>query len=272
MLAMRSATPRWRRARTTGVVVVLALALSCDLTVSLKGLDGGCPPTRGPSQVMITSGSSPFCVDSTEVTNTDYAQFIASGFVLPASEVRDGCEGLADSTPSAGWPPLSGEGNFPVSNVNWCQAYAYCAWAGKRLCGEIGGGPLAVVNQSVASDSQWLNACSLDGKRTYPYGDTFTSTACGGQAAGTQQPDIVASQAGCVGSVAGLHDMSGNVWEWTDACGAPLPNDAGAAGAFCSAMGGAFDSTQEELECTGQRNWTRSNGAANIGIRCCLDL
>jgi len=42
--------------------------------------------------------------------------------------------------------------------------------------------------------------------------------------------------------------------------------------AFCDAMGGAFDSTQTELECVGERNWTRNAGAANIGIRCCLDL
>jgi hypothetical protein len=27
-----------------------------------------------------------------------------------------------------------------------------------------------------------------------------------------------------------------------------------------------------ELACTGERNWTRSSGAMNIGIRCCEDL
>jgi formylglycine-generating enzyme required for sulfatase activity len=65
--------------------------------------------------------------------------------------------------------------------------------------------------------------------------------------------------------------MSGNVWEWTDTCSGAIP-PATAATAFCDAMGGAFDSTETELECVGERNWARNAGAANIGIRCCLDL
>jgi hypothetical protein len=36
----------------------------------------------------------------------------------------------------------AGSGNFPITNVDWCDAYAYCAGIGKRLCGKIGGGTL----------------------------------------------------------------------------------------------------------------------------------
>ncbi|MGD0526911.1 MAG: SUMF1/EgtB/PvdO family nonheme iron enzyme [Polyangiaceae bacterium] len=262
---MRRPESRSHRARAAVVVGVVAVACSCDLTVSLGGLEGGCPRTQGPSQVMITSGSSPFCIDTTEVTNAEYTQFVGSGFTLSGSGIPDGCGTLTGTTPGGTWPYPSGEDDFPVTNVNWCQAYAYCQWAGKRLCGQIGGGSLANSYDTNATYSQWLNACSGGGALTYPYGDTFEQGTCGGQAAGSMIA-IVGSSPACVGSVAGLFDMSGNVWEWTDACGT------GGATAFCDAMGGAFDSVQAELECVGERNWTRNAGANDIGLRCCLDL
>jgi sulfatase modifying factor 1 len=266
--------PHRARAALTFALALLLLALvlaasHCDLAVSLSGLEGGCPPTRGPGQVKITSGGSPFCIDTTEVTNAQYRQFAQSGFTLSGGAIPDGCQGLTGSALSMS--PASGTDDFPVVNVNWCQAYEFCAWAGKRLCGQIGGGALDSMLDTNAKQSQWLNACSDGGRLTYPYGNTFSAMACGGMADDTTMPAIVASQPGCVGSVGGLYDMSGNVWEWTDACG-NAPAGGTAAMAFCDAMGGAFDSMTSELECVGERNWTRNAGAGNIGFRCCLDL
>ena len=273
---MRGPESRSHRARPASLVLVpllplaavVAVVSSCDLAVSLDGLEGGCPPTHGPSQAKVTSGSSPFCIDTTEVTNAQYEEFVAAGFALTAEAgtgIPDGCEQLTGTTPGGTWPYPPGEDDFPVTNVNWCQAYAYCEWAGKRLCGQIGGGSLAPTYFDDATFSQWLNACSQNGGLTYPYGQTFDSTTCGGQAAGSMIGNV-ASRPQCVGPVPGVFDMSGNVWEWTDTCGT------GGATAFCDAMGGAFDSIQTELECVGERNWTRNAGANNIGIRCCLDL
>src|SRR5439155_10410827 len=136
-----------------------------------------------------------------------------------------------------------------------------CAWAGKRLCGRIGGGALAVgPPEHDATQSQWFDACSMGGTLPYPYGDTFDANACSGPL-GT-----VGARARCVGGYAGIYDMSGSVWEWNDACDSAKPDS------FCHAYGGAFDSTAEELACgAAPRPWTRNAGAVNIGIRCCLD-
>ena len=271
---MRRLAPRLRRVGAVGFVALGALASNCDAAVNLGGLEGGCPPMRGASQVKVTSGSAPFCVNTTEATNAQYAAFVASGFTIAEAAPPGVCTTVPPSTtPGGTWPAPSGEENFPVINVNWCQAYAYCQWAGKRLCGQIGGGPLASVNFSYPQYSQWLNACTLGGARTYPYGNAFENVCSGNVNGGPTQLEIVASHPGCVGAFPGVFDMSGSVWEWTDTCDSPIPPNTDPAGAFCYTMGGAFDSlTPAQLECVSERNWTRSASAGNIGIRCCLDL
>ena len=181
---------------------------------------------RGASQVKVTSGSSPFCIDTTEATNGQYAAFVASrlhgrGGGMPPEAV---CTSVpASTTPSGTWPAPAGEENFPVVNVSWCQAYAFCQWAGKRLCGQIGGGPLASVNFTFPQDSQWLNACTDGGGRTYPYGNDFEDVCNENVDGGPSQLAIVGSHPGCVGAFSGVYDMTGNVWEWTDACSLPIP-------------------------------------------------
>jgi formylglycine-generating enzyme required for sulfatase activity len=226
--------------------------------------------------VKVTTGSSPFCIDTTEATNAQYAQFVASGFTIaragPPAGTCDDVPGTALAV-----PPPSGEDDYPVVNVNWCQAYAFCKWAGKRLCGAIAGGALPNASFSDPTQSQWLNACTAGRPLTrapgepptsgYPYGPTFEPTTCGGQAADSTLQSVFYYPS-CLGGSPGIHQMSGNAWEWTDSCGDQTPADT----AFCDTMGGGFDSTQAELECVGERPWIRNAGAANIGIRCCLDL
>jgi sulfatase modifying factor 1 len=263
----RSPSPVTRRASALALFGALAVSLtsSCDVAVSLAGLEGGCPPTRGALTVKVTSASGAYCIDSTETTNAQYERFFASGFALAADAIPAGCPPTIDPTPSNNWPYDPGDDDFPVDDVNWCQAYSFCAWAGKRLCGQIGGRALAPVNSTNAVFSQWFNACSKGGALTYPYGDTFASSTCGGQAAGSDRA-LVHSHPDCEGGFPGIFDMSGSVWEWTDVCASADP------GAFCDTMGGAYDSTESELGCIGERNWTRSSAANNIGIRCCQDL
>jgi hypothetical protein len=56
-----------------------------------------------------------------------------------------------------------------VVYVDWCGAYAYCAWAGKHLCGAIGGGPTPYSHETdptlyeafaAPRVSEWTNVCS----------------------------------------------------------------------------------------------------------------
>jgi formylglycine-generating enzyme len=204
-----------------------------------------------------------YCVDSTEVTVEQYAAFL----VNPPDEQPPMCTWNASFTPSAGWPPVNGSENLPVTFVDWCDAFAYCAWAGKHLCGKIGGGPNAPADLADATKSQWYNACSAQGEQTYPYGSTYMPASCNG--ADYPSPDTVldVGTADCHGGFPELHDMSGNVWEWEDSCtGDGGMNDT------CQTRGGAYDSLETALTCGHGQAFYRSAAAVSggyIGFRCC---
>lgn len=239
--------------------------------VDTGGTDGPptCPGNAGPMSIVVASQQTTYCIDVTEVTNAQYTAFL-NVITAGAAAPPPGCEMQTDYTPATtqgafAWPYAPGTDNHPVQNVNWCQAYAYCQWAGKRMCGQIGGDPVAVSDAQNPAVSQWFNACSSNGTLVYPYGNTFESGACGGAEAGAPVENVgLPTQ--CVGGVPGLYNMSGNVWEWIDSCDSTDPS------AFCHGVGGAYDSTSSELECTSMRAWTRTAAALNFGIRCCGDL
>jgi sulfatase modifying factor 1 len=299
---------RWRL--SLGLASMVALPSACELVVSLNHLDdgkgavqvdaapdaadaqveasdteaeaatsaedgGSCLTLQGQSAVLIVTAAARYCIDSTEVTNVQYGQFLTSIEAAPGMAVRPmGCEMQTDFTPRfdathVAWPAAPGTDRYPVVVVNWCQAYAYCKWAGKRLCGNIGGGPTVQKNPVLlqeAPQSQWMYACSKGGAMMYPYppGNTFDLNACGGIGSGVALGDV-GSQTRCVGAYPGIHDMSGSVWEWVDSCGSVSPQ------ANCTALGGAFDSHAPELECSGFRFAQRNTGGNNVGFRCCQD-
>ena len=171
-------------------------------------------------------------------------------------------------TPSFGWPAPAGQSAHPVGFVDWCDAYAYCAWAGKRLCGKIGGGATDYLQFANAGESQWMHACSAGGTRTFPYGDVYDGEACNGSDYPSATPTIEAgSESACEGGYPGLFDLSGNVREWEDAC-------TGTLGATdpCRIRGGAFDDEEESAACDEDYYAGRQIRAGSIGFRCCYDL
>jgi formylglycine-generating enzyme required for sulfatase activity len=219
---------------------------------------GQCPDV--PLVSVPTPGGDSFEIDATEVTNAAYANFLAAGVSI--SQQSQECAWNTTYLPRLEWPPADADAHRPVVFVNWCDAAAYCRWAGKRLCGKIGGGSNGYNDYKDPKLDQWYAACSAGGLSTYPYGNTYDQGACNGVDYHANKTLDVAQLSACQGGYPNLYDMSGNVAEWEDAC----------AGDTCRVRGGAFDhtSTPMLLACDGSFDaYARGADAERVGFRCC---
>ncbi len=155
----------------------------------------------------------------------------------------------------------SGRPDHPVVCIDWCDARAYCEWAGKRLCLDAGGKP---TNGDVSSE--WGYACTANLTLTFPYADTYEPATCNGKDLGLAKLTPVGSLSGCEGGLPGLFDMSGNALEWAGSC---KGTDARAE---CTASGGSYKNGENFLECFPAHSTPpRSFVANDLGFRCCAD-
>lgn len=205
---------------------------------------GPCTSLHGPPMVPVEG----YCVDSTEVTQQQYAEFVAAKIPLNGlPPVCNGKSSYADVTDA-------GPADLPVDYVDWCDAYAFCAWAGKRLCGDIAGGPV-----TSGATSQWQSACSAKGTQTYCYGSTWDSTKCNVAHDGGLGRTPVGSIKTCEGGYPGLFDMTGNVAEWADKCN----------GNNCLYYASDYTAKAVNGGCDSQVQVNGKSGYQGVGFRCC---
>jgi formylglycine-generating enzyme required for sulfatase activity len=205
-----------------------------------------------------------YCVDRTEVTNTAYRAFLDAQ--PPTSEQVAECAWNTSYLPASGVPVSDAR---PVVRVDWCDAKAYCTWAGKHLCGKIGGGANDFTAFADAAQSEWYRACSNAVATIFPYGDEFDAATCNTLEGGGMSTGQVATYPECRGldfPYDHVYDMSGNVWEWEDSCNASVGQDDS-----CRLRGGAFNSSFFDTTCSADYPYVRKAFAASIGFRCCAD-
>jgi formylglycine-generating enzyme required for sulfatase activity len=213
-----------------------------------------------------------YWIDRTEVTQDQYQAWLATS---PPLSVQDqySCSWNLTFAPAQAClntaPICYTEcGKRPQTCVDWCDADAYCAANGKRLCGDMAGGPVAYVLYSHPNYSQWYSACTSHGLTTYPYGDGYDAEACVTTWADGQGAMPVGEMIHCQGVTPynGVFDLSGNVGEWDDSCDFPgFPQDK------CHIRGGRVYQAPEDVRCDSNRIERRDYADALTGFRCCKD-
>jgi formylglycine-generating enzyme required for sulfatase activity len=153
--------------------------------------------TMGDRQDQVTV--STFCLDATEVTVDAFGACVRAGQCSADNVGTQFWDNQDHGEGACNWG-VAGRGNHPINCVDWGQAATYCNAQGKRL----------------PTEEQWEWA-ARGGSRgfTYPWGNA--------------EPDFQACWSGVsersgtcpVGSLpqgdapGGIHDLAGNVWEWT---------------------------------------------------------
>jgi len=215
-----------------------------------------------------------FWLDKIEVTNGMFALFaIQTGYVGELEK-----QNITSFYVNAKWVDLSGAGwrnpfgpsstlegraDYPVIQVTWNDAAAYCEWAERRL----------------PTEAEWEKAARGPDAYLYPWGNTPPSSNLANY--GNMIGDLVrvGSYPGNI-SPYGALDIAGNVYEWvadyydnTYYSHSPNSNPTGPASGKSRVMRGGSWQMEAHRLLTYEREASLPNaGNSNLGFRCAMDV
>ena len=255
-----------------------------------------CPKnTFGSEMVLIPMADGDrYCIDSNVATYGEYRRFVEEKGKDFSNQPPE-CSENKDYMPTVEYP-IVGSIPFPpcgppldkadpdraLDCIDFCDASAFCAWAGKRLCGVRGSEPgkvmvidkenrdaettnrvTAELRQSVKNE--WYNACSQGGTTKHPYGDTRQLGTC----IDTKAIETLGDRAFLVGDTSNsqchgthhpysrLFNMTGKIEQWINVCFGNLG---------CASHGGNMG----DLSCA-ETFGIMSALYDTAGVRCCAD-
>jgi len=210
------------------------------------GRDNSEDPEETPAHVVTVP---PFYLDKTPVTTANYAAYVwAGGRQTPPS------------WPQGRYP--SGSDDWPVADVSWEEARAYCADSGKRL----------------PTEAEWEFAARGTDGRLYPWGNRFDPALTNSKERGLGHPEGVEGKdifdkvaLDSASSPFGVFGMSGNVWEWTADDYKPYSGHQSAFQIPADAKvirGGSFKSDKDHITTTTRNLDLATTRSPTIGFRC----
>ena len=138
---------------------------------------------------------SPYAIDRFEVTVAQYTECVEQGV----------CSIAVGTSPSASVCTYTLKAQYPINCVLWSQAVTYCSWLGKSL----------------PTEAQWEKAARGPDSLLYPWGNSPEASCEYAVLTEDEQGSCSEEIPWTVGrhlkdiSVYGVHDMLGNVSEWT---------------------------------------------------------
>jgi formylglycine-generating enzyme required for sulfatase activity len=130
----------------------------------------------------------PFAIGKYEVTFAEWDACVSGG----------GCDGYRPD--DRGW----GRGNRPVISVSWEDATSYTSWLSRKTG----------HSYRLPSEAEWEYAARAGTTTRYHFGNSISSS----QANYGGNKDKTVPVGSYPANAFGLHDVHGNVWEWTEDC------------------------------------------------------
>jgi len=237
--------------------LIQAGAQAANATAGVGRVLRDCPEC--PEMVVVPAGAAslasgrnvtigtPFAVGKFEVTVAEWDACVAQG----------GCSHRPDDR---GW----GRGRQPVMNVRWDDAQQYVAWLSRKTG----------KSYRLLSEAEWEYAAQAGSGREAVVGEGANwanCNSCGSRWGGSQTAPVGSFAANAFG----LHDMLGNVYEWTADCWNERPDGAPADGSArtsgdCSIRvlrGGSWNGYPWNSRSAGRSMDSKDNHNESIGFR-----
>ena len=227
---------------------------------------------EGEPQTRVTVAA--FYIDRTEVSNAQYAKFLADVAKQGDAQCRHPAQPTSkkDHVPTFWDNPNLGKAkaSHPVVGVDWFDAYAYATWAGKRL----------------PTQAEWERAARGTEGAMYPWGQAppqegltyranFFSSFLAADSYHYTAP--VGSFPNGVSPV-GCLNMAGNVAEWCADWHGPVPEErrladpkGPATGTERVIKGGAWNTAAPSLRAYSRWRAAPARRMASVGFRCARD-
>ncbi len=225
-----------------------------------------------------------FRIDRYEVTNAEYRKFLEATLLEHPKTCHpdEPVDKRHTPEPKTWFDPEWNAPEMPAQAVDWFDAYAYCAWAGKRL----------------PTEAEWEKAARGEQVRRFPWGDElFADTPVGNfadEAVKKIEPTWTIIETyndgfphvAPVGSFPkgaspyGVEDMIGNVWEWVadwyspTSYDSPITHDPKGplSGDYRVLRGGAWDSSIHFVRASARHMNLPGYRGNSFGIRCAQDV
>ena len=249
----------------------------------LMGTDAGEDDERPAHEVTLDT----FFIDRTEVTNAQFAAFVAETDYETTAEREGGGHTYENQVwnfkPGANWLSPLGPGSnlegmdaHPVVLASWDDAEAFCTWSGGRL----------------PTEAEWEYAARGPVAPIYPWGSTFNSanlnfcdrncTLSWADQAAEDRYQFSAPVISYVNGASwvGAMDMAGNVWEWVndnyDAdyyASSPVLSPSGPRGGTHRIIrGGSWYNSANGVRATDRGHNEPDQRTDSIGFRCAASL
>ena len=207
-----------------------------------------------------------FEIGHVPVTVNQYAAFVLSGaYDDPASWSETGWAWRSGNLPGWGrqnrsepdnWGTQKRRFHHPVTGITFYEAEAYCAWIGEIKRKKV----------RLPTEEEWERTARGDDSRPFPWGESFEPSAANtlenarGSTVGTGSMARDASPFQ-------VHDMAGNVQEWTASPYTPLEDEVFPQTDLRTVRGGSFNDTAYGARTSYRRGYPAGYFYPYLGFR-----